>query len=184
MTIAISELTRDIHISGLTVCVKYPKNRWIKNAAWRNLLKNPPEELLPYLEKLNELFPNTMMMRNPWRAAHTSSHLVWNMKRKTEEELQSLIEEANSEETRQFDPKVWKSTSNKYRSVSRLPEGLTAVEALQKYSPETYQRLLRQLENGAQAEWMRCFAPRVDGCSETLTEAEWIAFRKAGGTSA
>jgi hypothetical protein len=94
--------------------------------------------------------------------------------------------EAPSSDLRRFDSDVWYSTSNKYRHIARVPEGMTAVEALKKYDPEAYQMIQERSENDARFQWLRCSVSRIEhiGCHETLTPQEYQVFRSEGGESA
>ncbi len=76
----------------------------------------------------------------------------------------------------------YKSTSNKYRNVARLPEGKTGLEALRDCAPEEYARIMEQAERQA-ADRYRRFNAAEHGDQETLTVDEFKAFRSAGGES-
>lgn len=166
--------------------VEFDKGQWSKGAAWARLQSKQEvsAEVLEYLDACTELFPENPELKNPWRAAHRCHQWRWYCTPLPRAELAAAAKLVDSEETRTFDPEIWLSTSHKYRMVSRLPEGMTALEALQKYDPEEYQHMLEQLERMAQRHWYRTSAARVEGCTAELTPAEWFRFRKAGGTSA
>jgi hypothetical protein len=82
-----------------------------------------------------------------------------------------------------YDPKIWQSTSNRYRAVARLPEDMSGVEALREFAPEGYQELMEQFERRAADTFRRIYASRVEGCRAELTQEEWAEFKAAGGVS-
>jgi hypothetical protein len=82
-----------------------------------------------------------------------------------------------------YDPEIWKSTSNKYRHVARLPEGLDGIAALREHAPEAYQRIVDRLRREAEDTFRRMYSDRVEGCHAELSPDEWAAFRAAGGES-
>lgn len=169
-----------------TFKVTFPRSHWTRDGAWKWLYRNPPQTLLEYQKKVANLFEEpreVMQVLNPWRQAHTTEAFVWTCTLLSEEELQALAKEVEGQEIREFDPAIWGSVSRRYRSVVRVPPGMTALEALQEFAPDEYRRVMEQHEHNALVSWMRGPASRHEGCHETLTEAEWIRFKKAGGES-
>lgn len=79
------------------------------------------------------------------------------------------------------DPAVWRGTSNRHRSVARLPEGKTGLEALAECAPDAHKRLVQQIEQQAADTFRRLYADRVEGCHRELTAVAWAAFKRAGG---
>lgn len=90
--------------------------------------------------------------------------------------------DAEKEKARELIRKGYKQTSSKYRHVARLPEGMNGIEALQEVAPEVYARFLAQVEQMAAATYLRIYARPED--RETLTPAEFKAFKAAGGEPA
>lgn len=80
-----------------------------------------------------------------------------------------------------YDPKIWYRTSNKYRIITRLPEGKTAAAALKDASPSTYANFVHQFEAACLSQYLRCYAPAEDKL--VLTDAEFDEFKRAGGQS-
>lgn len=70
--------------------------------------------------------------------------------------------------------------SRKYQTVARLPPGKTAIEAMKELHPRAYQRILEDIEQSAQRQYLRLYA-RADGNTLELTEEQFNAFRAAGG---
>lgn len=160
--------------------VEYSREHWTKSAAWNHLQKNTPSDAKEQLKKLKDLF-DVPGLQNPWREDHYRDVFRWKMEFKSDQELHELAQKVNSQEIRTFDPQVWRSTSNKYRHVARLPEGMTAMQAMEKYFPERYQGYFTHLEQRARRDFLRMYSDKVEGCKAELTEAEWIRFKKEGG---
>lgn len=76
----------------------------------------------------------------------------------------------------------YKSTSNKYRTVARLPPGKTGIEALREVSPHEYRDIMRQLEQRC-ADRYRCIYAEKNGDQLELSPEEFTAFKRAGGES-
>lgn len=165
--------------------VQFKVGFWEKVEAWTYLQKNPyiSSKGMQFLEDCRRLFPDDPSLRNPWRAAHKCDQWCWYISPQPTETLEELARIQSLEEPRFFDPEVWHSTSNRYRTVARVPEGMTAIEALQEFAPEAYQELMERLESSAKYDWCRLHADKTSDCKQTLTEAEWHRFRRAGGHS-
>ena len=69
-------------------------------------------------------------------------------------------------------------TSHRYRSVARLPEGKTAIQALTEADPVMGQDLMRRLEQWARSIYLRGSYPK--DCLE-LTPDEFKEFKKLNG---
>ena len=170
-----------------TFRVTFPRQHWSKNGAWTWLCRNPPQALVEYKAKIADLFEEpreVMQVLNPWRKLHSEDAHVWECTLMSDEDLRGFAKQVEGQEIREFDPAIWSSVSRRYRNVVRVPPGMTALEALQEFAPEEYKRVMEQHERNAELSWLRGPASRHEGCHETLTEAEWIRFRKAGGESA
>lgn len=81
-----------------------------------------------------------------------------------------------------YDPAVWRGVSNKHRTVARLPEGMTGIEALKKYAPDEYDQLLEYIEQRAANTYRRIYADK-NGDVAILNQVEWDEFKNAGGES-
>jgi hypothetical protein len=77
----------------------------------------------------------------------------------------------------------WMSTSNKRRTIARLPEGKTGLEALRDVAPEAHDTIMSRAEQQAANGYRRIFASEGDGTRQTLDVSMWMAFKKAGGES-
>lgn len=73
----------------------------------------------------------------------------------------------------------FKQTSGRRRILSRVPRGMTPLEALQEADKPRAQELKDALRDAAESEMMRVYAKRED--QVILTPAVWRAFRAAGG---
>jgi len=73
----------------------------------------------------------------------------------------------------------WKSTSNRYRNIARLPEGKTGLEALRDCAPEAYRHIMENAERQAADTYRRIFA-RGD-TKQTLDQDMFQAFKRARG---
>lgn len=82
----------------------------------------------------------------------------------------------------EHDPRIWKGTSNRYRTIARLPEGKSGVEALKDAAPDQYRNIMREVERRAADTYRRMYAER-EGNSLMITQEEWAAFKAAGGES-
>lgn len=71
----------------------------------------------------------------------------------------------------------YKSTSNKYRFVARLPEGMTGLEALKQVAPDYYEHMMRRIECEAVAQYLRAYSKDYI----VLTPEEFMAFKQLGG---
>lgn len=87
--------------------------------------------------------------------------------------------EADLAEAKRLIDAGYKSTSNKYRCLSRLPEGMTGMQALEAYAPDTHRRLLQDIERMAQCDYRRMCAREEDRTE--VTPAVFRAFKKLGG---
>jgi hypothetical protein len=77
-----------------------------------------------------------------------------------------------------FDPKVWKQVSNKYRLVARMPEGKTALEALAEANPELHAVVMKRAEQWAHDDYLR-FCAEKHGLQKELSVEEWAEYKKA-----
>ena len=73
----------------------------------------------------------------------------------------------------------WEGTSNKHRTIARMPEGLTGLETLKQFEPEAYRIIMEYAERNASSLYRRVYAREKDKL--TLSVEEWVAFKKAGG---
>lgn len=89
------------------------------------------------------------------------------------------------EEGRRLVAEGWMQTSRKYRSVARVPPGMTAIEALRTVSPREAADLERRLEQWAADAFRRSHSkdPLVTENRLVLDIGTFAAFRKAGGES-
>lgn len=168
-----------LEIEG-TKYVAYEKSQCCRGDAWNHLLLNPPPGVV---------FPQRVPFRdvNPYRNSHTEDQWRWRILNEVPAPPSQPVE------VRFFDPQIWKSTSNKYRMVARLPEGMTGKQAVQ-WAHEEYEKLYGPdnapdpcwSENCAASHFMRCYTnyPFAAHCHAELTREEWDAFRRAGGQSA
>jgi hypothetical protein len=77
----------------------------------------------------------------------------------------------------------WKSVSNQYRHIARLPEGKTGLEVLRACAPDEFRRIMEHAEKRAADTYLRMFAGADAGTLQTLDYAMFQAFRRAGGKS-
>jgi hypothetical protein len=84
---------------------------------------------------------------------------------------------------RTFDPNIYKSVSNKYRHIAKLPDKKSGSEALKEIDLSTYQNFLNQFEHNCESTFLRCYALKIKDLHETLTEEEYNYFRSHGGYS-
>ena len=175
-----SHLTIENHLY-----VTYEKSEVGRGCAWDHLLKNPPP---------GAALPNVPMhVLNPYRKNHTETQWRWRVLSPVEIEMLLEEVEIGEEEARVFDPKIWKSVSHKYRTVARLPEGMTGKEAIAwahaeyaKTSPFKNPLNPNWDERSCASHFMRCYTcyDFAKHCQAELTRAEWDAFKQAGGQSA
>lgn len=74
----------------------------------------------------------------------------------------------------------YQQTSAKYRTIARLPEGMTGIEALKLADQEAYAHLQERLEREAASTFRRVYAQQL-GCQIMLSPEEFVAFKAAGG---
>jgi hypothetical protein len=74
----------------------------------------------------------------------------------------------------------YESTSNKYRTVARLPPGKTALEALRDASPHDYAMIVARIEQQCASTYRRLYASH-NGHQVELTIEEFREFKQAGG---
>ena len=74
----------------------------------------------------------------------------------------------------------YESTSNKYRTVARLPPGKTGVEALREVSPHDYALIVYRIEQQCASAYRRIYAQR-NGDQIELSVEEFRQFKQAGG---
>lgn len=168
-----------LEIEG-TKYVAYEKSQCLRGAAWDHLLRHPPPGVM---------FPQKAPFCdvNPYRNSHTEDQWRWRILNEVPAPPQPV------EEVRFFDPKIWKSVSNKYRTVARLPEGMTGKQAVQ-WAHTEYEKLYGHgnepnpcwSEDAAASTFMRTYTcyQFAEHCQAELTRVEWDAFRRAGGQSA
>lgn len=161
---------RTQHGDKFLLRVLYPSGS--RGQCWDHLAAHPP--------RASARRPGVSVEDNPWRRAHTERFHCWQMFL-TPSQTTPAVED---EPLREFDPEIWRSISSKYRTVARLPEGMTAVEALEKFYPDAHAELLRRLEIWARSEFLRMYASRHPSLTADLTPAEWQHFKKSGGFSA
>lgn len=82
---------------------------------------------------------------------------------------------------RWFDPSIWFQVSRSYRSVARLPEGMTGIQALVSKNPDRPDWANNMGEGHAGDHFLRCHARATDGLLEELSFFEWETFKAAGG---
>jgi len=83
--------------------------------------------------------------------------------------------------TNLYDPEVWTQVSRRFHTVARLPEGVTAVAALQAADSQgAYKAPYWQREEAARNQYLRVHAPKAD----RRGPAEWELYLRAGGGSA
>lgn len=158
--------------------VSYPKTKISRNGAWLHLLQNSP----PGVSICEPLKDN-----NPYRKNHTDDSWCWRVLPPEETDFKEDSEVAF------YDPKVWKSVSHKYRTVARLPDGMTGKEALQWANTElkkihgAYHQDFRTDFSDADCArtFMRCCTSYsfAEQYSADLSRSEWDLFKKSGGTS-
>jgi hypothetical protein len=177
-------MNRHLETNGNLIYVSYDKSAVCRGEAWDHLVQHPPDGV-----KL----PNVPMhVLNPYRKNHTDTQWRWRVL--SPEEIAIRLEEVpEEEELRVFDPKIWKSVSHKYRTLARLPEGMTGKQAVQ-WAYEENIKLFGYCdkpnecwsEEVAASDFMRCATsyPYAKHCQAELTVEEYRAFRKAGGQSA
>lgn len=177
-------MNRHLETNGNHIYVSYDKSAVCRGAAWDHLVQHPPDGVT---------LPNVPMhVLNPYRKNHTDTQWRWRVL--SPDEIAIRLEEIpEEEELRVFDPKIWKSISNKYRTVSRLPEGMTGKQAM-KWAHEEYAKIFEYQnplnenwdERMAESHFLRVFTiyPFAKHCQAELTQAEWRAFKQAGGQSA
>jgi hypothetical protein len=86
-----------------------------------------------------------------------------------------------AERARELIDAGYMSTSNKFRTVNRVPVGMTALEALRIQGPTEAARLERQIEQFARSILLR----QYNAADElTLSPSQFRAFRLAGGCPA
>jgi hypothetical protein len=79
----------------------------------------------------------------------------------------------------------WYQVSRRFRTVARLPDGMTGIEALARDARKSYGRDSEEWANmlgerSAGDHWLRCFADKK-GCWKELDQPTFDAFRKLGG---
>lgn len=77
----------------------------------------------------------------------------------------------------------YKQISRKYRTLGRLPEGMTGLEALATADPDLAKRMLDGVNERAGEQFMRCFA-RGKELTVTLTQGEFAEYLRATGRNA
>ena len=83
---------------------------------------------------------------------------------------------------RVFDPSVWFQVSRSHRSLARLPDGMTGIEALESISKDRPGWAAGMGEGNAGEHFMRVYGRDPELRAE-LTPEEFELFRKAGGKS-
>lgn len=73
----------------------------------------------------------------------------------------------------------YEQISRKYRTLARLPEGMTGIEALRSADPFLAQRFLDNAERAAKEQYMRVYSKAEDRAE--LTVEEFNAYLKATG---
>lgn len=175
-------LIRTVTLVGGTPVIAYPKSEVSRGMAWDHLLQHPPDGVV-----IDTRAPFADV--NPYRKCHSADYWEWRVGKVPEPPIKQL-------EARHFDPKIWKSTSSKYRMIARLPEGMTGRSAL-RWAMQSYHKTsklhdheeewIRNLsDDSAASHFMRVYTtyPFAKHCQETLTREEWNLFRKAGGQAA
>lgn len=88
------------------------------------------------------------------------------------------------ETAKQLVEEGWMQTSSKYRMIARIPEGMTAFQALRAASPDEYAHLMTQFERRAADIFRRLNnQSKFPECYRELDQETFLAFRKAGGES-
>lgn len=77
----------------------------------------------------------------------------------------------------------WKSVSNKYQTIARLPAGKTGIEALRECAPYEYARIVEEIERRAADTYRRVHATASAGTKQELDSSMFQAFKRAGGGS-
>lgn len=75
----------------------------------------------------------------------------------------------------------WKSVSNKYHTIARLPFGKTGLETLQESAPDEFKRIMALAEQQAANTYLRMYATERAGTSQQLDSSMFQAFKRAGG---
>jgi hypothetical protein len=83
-----------------------------------------------------------------------------------------------AERARELIDAGYMSTSNKFRTVNRVPAGMTALEALRIQGPAEAAQLERQIEQFARSILLRRYN---DDHEITLSAAQYQSFKRAGG---
>jgi hypothetical protein len=74
----------------------------------------------------------------------------------------------------------YQSTSNKYRTVARLPAGKNGIEALREIAPSEYHHIMERIEQECARTYRRLYAEK-HGDQLELSIEEFQAFKRAGG---
>ena len=77
----------------------------------------------------------------------------------------------------------WKSTSNKNRTIARLPKNRTGLEALSECAPNELRRIMEHAEQRAADVYRRMYATVADKTKQELDFEMFRAFKHAGGES-
>lgn len=77
----------------------------------------------------------------------------------------------------------WKAVSNKHRTIARLPQGKTGLEALQECAPDEFRRIMEQAEQRAADTYRRTYAMVDIGTKQELDHDMLRAFKRVGGES-
>lgn len=101
-----------------------------------------------------------------------------------EQEPAFVITEEDRELAKQLVAEGWRSTSNRYHMIARLPPGMALLEALEKHAPELYRQVMEDVLHRCEVQFLRVYSNRVEGCHRELTLSQYKAFRQAGGESA
>ena len=90
------------------------------------------------------------------------------------------VEEGRSSDTeeriRMLVADGYEQISSKNRVVARLPEGMTGIQAIERFEPEMLVRSMERMEREA-AERFRRFHAREHGLTLTLTDREFYLYR-------
>lgn len=89
--------------------------------------------------------------------------------------------EADLTEAKKLIDDGYYSTSNKHRSINRVPSGKTAIEALREIDPDEALRIEKQWEAHARSQLLRIY---VREHALDLSPVMYRAFKRAGGPSA
>lgn len=95
-----------------------------------------------------------------------------------------VITEEDLELAKKLVAEGWRSTSNRFHMIARIPPGMTLLEALEKYAPTLYRDTLQRVLEQCTSQFLRCYSSQVEGCHQELTLSQYKAFRQAGGSSA